>query len=112
MHSNRKIKMENEEKHKDEKCRDRLCPSHGSLSVRGRTFKGEVKKIIGRRAVIEFERLAYLKKYQRYAKRLTRLHAHIPECLMAKVTLGSRIKIGECRPISKIVHFVVTEVEK
>ena len=42
------------EKMKTTKCKDRNCPFHGSLRVRGRNFKGEVKKIVGRRVIIEF----------------------------------------------------------
>ncbi len=95
---------------KEEKCSDRNCPMHGSLSVRGRTFKGYVKRIVGKRVVIEFERLVYYPKYERYAKKKSRLHAHIPQCIMPEVKIGSYIKVGECRPLSKITHFVVLEV--
>jgi len=108
-----KEKKEAEErKEAEEKCFDRNCPFHGSLSVRGRTFEGFVKKIAEKRAVIEFERLLYYPKYERYSKRKSKLHAHIPQCLMPKVKIGSYVKIGECRPLSKIIHFVVTEVIK
>lgn len=92
------------------RCEDRNCPFHGSLSARGRHFKGTVKKIVDRRAAIEFERFIHYKKYERYAKAKTRLHAHIPECLMPKVSVGSIVEIAECRPLSKIIHFVVLDV--
>lgn len=100
------------EKKEEEKCSDRRCPVHGKLRVRGRTFKGYVKKIVGKRAVIEFERLVYYPKYERYAKRKSKLHAHIPSCIMPKVNIGSYVKVGECRPLSKITHFVMLEVIK
>lgn len=90
-----------------EQCRDKRCPFHGSLAIRGRNFKGIVKKIIGRRAVIEFSRFVYHKKYERYSKETTKLHAHIPQCMDIKT--GDLIKIRECRPLSKITHFVVIE---
>lgn len=107
-----KEKEEKEKEEIEEKCVDRNCPFHGSLSVRGRTFKGYVKKIVEKRAVIEFERLFYHPKYERYSKRKSKLHAHIPQCLMPKVKIGSYVKIGECRPLSKIIHFVMLEIIK
>jgi len=90
-------------------CKDKKCPFHGNLSIRGRHFKGIVKKIVGNRAVIEFERLVYYKKYERFAKAKTKLHAYLPECLKKEIAVGNLVRIGECRPISKIIHFVVME---
>ena len=100
------------EETKGEICKDKYCPFHGSLSVRGRTFKGEVKKLVGKRAVIEYERIVYHPKYERFSKKISKLHARIPDCLIDKVKLGSHIQISECRPLSKIIHFVVTGVIK
>jgi small subunit ribosomal protein S17 len=97
------------EKNKTE-CKDLRCPFHGNLGVRGRHFNGMVKKIIGRRAVIEFERPIYYRKYERYASAKTRLHAHIPACLKEKIVVGSSVEIGECRPLSKIMHFVIIKM--
>ncbi len=88
-------------------CDDKNCPFHGSLRVRGRTFDGIVKKIVGSRAVIEFERMAFVKKYERFLKKMTRLHCHIPKCI--KIEVGDLVKAGECRHISKIVNFVIIE---
>lgn len=99
-------------KEKQNKCDDERCPIHGSLSVRGRHFNGIVKKIIGRRAVIEFERSIYFKKYERYAKERTRLHAYIPSCISDKIKVGKMAEIGECRPLSKIMTFVVIKGEE
>lgn len=93
-------------------CKDLKCPFHGNLSVRGRHFKGTVKKITGRRAIIEFERPVYYKKYERYAGAKSRLHAYIPECMKEKVTVGSSVEIGECRPLSKMMHFVIIKAEE
>ena len=56
-------------------------------------------------AVIEFERLYFLKKYERYEKRRTRLKAHNPECINAKE--GDIVKVMECRPLSKTKNFVI-----
>ncbi|MGB9708347.1 MAG: 30S ribosomal protein S17 [Candidatus Pacearchaeota archaeon] len=90
-------------------CKDLKCPKHGNLSVHGRNFQGTVKKIVGKRVVIEFERLIYYKKYERFAKARTKLHAYLPDCLRKKIIVGDVVKIGECRPLSKIMHFVVME---
>lgn len=105
-------KKEDKKLEKEKECTDLKCPFHGSLRVRGRYFKGIVKKIVGKRAVVELERLSYSKKYERYAKKKTRLYAYIPKCLAPRIAAGSSVEIGECRPLSKIVHFVVVEVEK
>ncbi len=94
-------------KEENEKCDDKKCPLHGELSIRGRHFKGIVKKIVGRRAVVEFERLIYIKKYERFAKASTRLHAYLSKCLADKIKIGDTVEIGECRPLSKIMHFAV-----
>lgn len=90
-------------------CSDRFCPVHGSFSIRGRNFQGKVIRKFPKRAVIEFERTVYIKKYERYAKRKTKLHARLPECMASEVQLGDYIEISECRPISKIIHFVVVK---
>ncbi len=78
-----------------------------SLAVRGRIFKGHVIKKFPTRAVIEFERIVYVPKYERYYKKKTKLHARIPENM--DVNIGDFIKVQECRPLSKIIHFIVTE---
>lgn len=89
-------------------CQDIKCPFHGKLSARGRKFKGTVVSTKMRKtAVIEFERLNYLKKYERYEKRRTRIKAHNPDCISAKD--GEVVNIMECRPLSKTKNFVVVQ---
>ena len=90
-----------------EKCTDFACPEHGHISLRGRSFRGKVIRKFPKRVVIEFERTVYIKKYERYAKRKTKLHARLPDCMSKEVSIGDYIEIKECRPISKIIHFVV-----
>jgi len=90
-----------------ESCQDKKCPFHGNLKVRGRHFKGTVIRVFEKRIVIEFEHLNYYKKYERYAKSRTKLHAYLPKCLANKIVKGDSVEIGECRPLSKIMHFVV-----
>ena len=103
-----KKQIEIEEK-QNTNCNDRLCPVHGTLSLRGRSFKGTVTRKFPKRVAIEFERTVYIKKYERYAKRKTRLHARLPDCMSQEINIGDYIEISECRPISKMVHFVVTK---
>src|SRR3990167_6366912 len=89
-----------------QKCSDAKCPFHGSLSVRGRKFTGVVVSARMRKtAVMEFERHHFLKKYERYEKRRTKLKVHNPECVNAKE--GDLVSIMECRPLSKTKNFVI-----
>ncbi len=77
------------------------------VGTRGRIFKGIVTKKFPTRVVIEFERTVFVPKYARYYKKKTRLHAHLPKEI--DVNIGDYIKIQECRPLSKIIHFIVLE---
>ncbi len=92
-------------------CADKFCPKHGEkpLKLRGRIFQGEVIKKFPKRAVISFERMFYVRKYERYEKRKTKIHARLPDCLKDKIDVGDTIRIAECRPISKMIHFVVID---
>ncbi len=77
------------------------------VGTRGRIFEGTVIRKFPHRLVIEFERTVYIKKYERFYKKRTRIHARIPEGFV--VELGDYIKVRECRPLSKIIHAVVIE---
>lgn len=88
------------------KCSDAKCPYHGRLSVRGRHFTGIViSGRMRRTAVIEFERLHFLRKYERYEKRRTKMNVHNPDCINAKE--GDLVGVVECRPLSKTKNFVI-----
>ncbi len=104
-----KIEQENKKKQEKKKCEDVKCPFHGELSVRGRVFQGTVLKKFPKRVVIEFERTVYIKKYERFAKAKTKLHAWLPECMAEEINVGDYIEITECRQLSKIITFVVTK---
>ena len=93
-------------------CNDKKCPIHGTISVRGRRFKGNVIRIHGNNATIEFQRFAYFPKYERYAKKRTRLHAHLPKCIASQIKVGDYAEIGECRPLSKTIHHVIINIGK
>ncbi len=91
-----------------EQCSDPKCPFHGTLSVRGRTFEGVVvSDKMSRTATIEIERMQVIPKYERYERRTSKLHAHNPPCIAARV--GDKVKIMECRRLSKTKAFVVVQ---
>lgn len=89
-------------------CKDIKCPEHGELATRGITFQGEVigDKMQGT-AIVFIEYTVKVPKFERYKRRHSRIKAHNPPCINAKV--GDLVKIAECRPLSKTVHFVITE---
>ena len=78
-----------------------------SVSTRGRVFEGTVTKKFPKRVVVEFERTVYIKKYERFYKKKTRLHARLPDEMESEINIGDYIEIMECRPLSKIIHFIV-----
>lgn len=93
-------------------CSDRLCPFHGKdkLKIRGRSFEGFVVRKFNKRVTIEFERMLKVPKYERYEKRITRIHSRLPDCLSSQVDLGDLVEVCETRPISKMISSVVTRV--
>ncbi len=97
----------NMEKKTENNCNDRDCFVHGNLKARGRIFAGRVVKKFPRRVSIEFERMVYIRKYERYSKSKTKIHARLPKCMESNIHIGDLIEVRECRPLSKIIHFVV-----
>jgi len=79
------------------------------VGTRGRTFEGIVTKKFPKRIVIEFERMIYVRKYERYARLKTKIHARLPDFMEKNINLGDLVRVHECRPLSKIIHFVVIE---
>jgi small subunit ribosomal protein S17 len=89
-------------------CNNPNCPFHGTLSVRGRILEGVVVSDDMRDSiVIRRDYLHYIPKYLRYERRHNRITAHNPSCIKAEN--GDRVKIMECRPLSKTKSFVVIE---
>lgn len=89
-------------------CNDDKCPFHGTLPIRGKILKGiVVSDRMQRSIVVRVDYLHYVKKYERYEKRKSRITAHNPSCINAKK--GNKVKIAECRPLSKTKSFVVIE---
>ncbi|MAG38421.1 30S ribosomal protein S17 [Candidatus Pacearchaeota archaeon] len=81
------------------------------VGTRGRIFQGKVVTKFPNRISIEFERPVYVKKYERFYKKKTKIHARLPESL-SDVKIGDIVKVQECRPLSKILHAVVIEIVK
>ena len=89
-------------------CDDKNCPFHGTLPIRGRVFDGVVASSkMDKTVVVEREYLQFSKKFVRYERRRGHIPSHNPPCIEAKE--GERVRIAECRPISKTVSFVVVE---
>jgi len=89
-------------------CTDPNCPFHGDLSIRGRSLDGLVVSAkMDKTAIIRRDYLHYVPKFKRYERRKSHIPAHNPPCLNAKE--GEKVKIAECRSISKTVSFVIVE---
>ena len=87
------------------------CPIYGSLRVRGQIIEGTVSSQgMTDSIVVERETTRYMQKYERYEKRTRRYAAHLPSCI-GGVSQGDRVRIMECRPLSKTVKFCVIEKE-
>ncbi|HID15568.1 MAG TPA: 30S ribosomal protein S17 [Candidatus Atribacteria bacterium] len=92
----------------EQECNDPKCPFHGRISVRGRLLEGTVVSAkMPKTVIVQYDYLHYVPKYKRYEKRRSRIPAHNPPCINAKE--GDKVKIMECRPLSKTVSFVVIE---
>ncbi|MEC7706351.1 MAG: 30S ribosomal protein S17 [Candidatus Thermoplasmatota archaeon] len=87
------------------------CPFYGSLRLRGQIIEGIVStSMMSDSIVIERQTTRYMKKYERYEKRTRRYAAHLPSCI-GEVNVGDKVRIMECRPLSKTVKFCVIEKE-
>ena len=92
-------------------CKDPNCPRHGHIKVRGQTFIGKVVRYkMQKSAIVEWERIVKIPKYERVFKAKSRVVVHVPDCI--KIKEGDIVKIGETRKISKTKSFVVLEVLK
>ena len=81
----------------------------GELSTRGHTRIGTVVSDRSKRTVVvESDTLDYFPKYRRSARSKSRLHAHNPESIGAK--LGDVVEAAECRKISKTKAWIVTKI--
>ncbi|MDP3881629.1 MAG: 30S ribosomal protein S17 [Nanoarchaeota archaeon] len=102
--------MNNKKSYKQEK-KEKMNTKENNTSVstafssRGRAFEGVVTKKFPTRIVVEFERIVHMPKYERFYKKKSRLHAKLPKDL--NVEVGDYVLVRECRPLSKIIHFIL-----
>jgi len=95
---------------KASECSDIECPFHGSTRIRGKITKGVVVSKKSRNTVIiRRDYMQFIKKYQRYERRNTRLACHLPECMWHEIEIGDMVRVGESRKISKTKAFIVLE---
>ena len=92
-------------------CTDPRCPIHGGQRFRGMQFEGLVVSDKAKKTVIvevDYNRFVY--KYERSLRKRSRIPAHNPDCIGAK--LNDTVSIAETRRLSKTKSFVVTNVVK
>ncbi|OQX22319.1 MAG: 30S ribosomal protein S17 [Candidatus Altiarchaeales archaeon A3] len=76
------------------------------LSVRGKDIDGIVVSAKAKKVVcIRKDNLVKVRKYERYAKAMSKILARVPEDLDVKV--GDTVRAAECRRTGKDVAFVV-----
>ena len=78
------------------------------VATRGRISQGKIIRKFPGRITIEFERTVFIPKYERYMVKKTRIHARLPKTINAEI--GDLAKVQECRPLSKLIHFMVLEI--
>jgi len=79
------------------------------IPTRGRVFEGLVIRKFPKRITIQFERTVKVPKYERFLKKKTKIHARLPDSLAHDIHIGDLIRVQECRPLSKIIHFIVVK---
>jgi ribosomal protein S17 len=107
----RKQKAEAKSKEAHKKGQEEKTLAHAGneriVGTRGRIFEGIITKKFPKRIVLEFERMIYVRKYERYARLKTKIHARLPDSMEKEINVGDLVRVHECRPLSKIIHFVV-----
>jgi len=95
-------------KAKAEDCNDESCPFHGETRIRGKITQGVIVSMKSKNTVIiKRDYVQFVKKYQRYERRNTRLACHLPDCLTHEIEIGDLVRVGESRKISKTKAFIV-----
>ncbi len=80
--------------------------SQEGISTRGSVIEGVViSDKMQKTVTVRAEYIVKVPKYQRMKRRHTKIKARNPPEINAKA--GETVKIAECRPLSKTVHFVV-----
>ena len=79
------------------------------INPRGRILVGKIiKKDVSKTATVLVEHSHFIKKYERYEKRLSKIHVHNE----MNAQIGDMVKIQETRPISKTKNFIIAEIIK
>lgn len=95
---------------KSRECNDKDCPFHGTTRIRGKITQGlVVSKKSRNTVVIRQDYVQFIRKYQRYERRNSRLSCHLPECLTNEINIGDMVRVGESRKLSKTKAFIVLE---
>ena len=92
-------------------CSHPRCPIDNGQKFRGMQFEGLVVSAKAKKTVIvevNYNRFVY--KYERSLRKRSRIPAHNPDCIGAK--LNDLVNIAETRRLSKTKSFVVTNVVK
>jgi len=86
----------------EKECDNSNCAWHGNLPVRGKVFRGVVKSTkMHNTAVVEWGYHKFVRKYESYERRKSRVMTHNPPCMHARD--GDQVVIAECRPLSKLL---------
>jgi len=86
-----------------------LTKKEQTISQRGRVLEGRVTSDKMHKTVtVEWERRNLIPKFERYEKRRSKVKAHNPKSINAKI--GDIVRIKETRPLSKTKHFIVIEI--
>lgn len=92
-------------------CTSKKCPFHGTLNVKKEIIRGKVvKKDPHHSATIEWNRLYYIPKYERFEFRRSRLRVHNPPCLDAPI--DQEVIAAKTRPLSKNKGYVIIHIIK
>ncbi len=93
----------------EEECDDKNCFKHASIKIRGGRIQGIVVSDKGKRTVIvERDISSIMPKYNRISKVRSRVPAHNPACINAKI--GDIVIIGETKKITKTKAWSVLEI--
>ncbi|MEM3361855.1 MAG: 30S ribosomal protein S17 [Candidatus Anstonellaceae archaeon] len=87
------------------KKRKGIYPTRG-LILSGVVVSDKAKKTV----IVQRDLVSYIPKYQRYARKISKIAAHNPENINAQV--GDVVQIAECRKISKTKAWIVTKILK
>ncbi len=90
-----------------EKPKESNVPPRG-IPTRGMVLEGVVVSDKMQKTVtVKAEYIVKVPKYERMKRRHTKVKARNPPEINAK--LGDWVRVAECRPLSKTVHFMVIE---